>query len=128
MRIGVIWTMGMVWWSVLASHADAQDVANGADVFKKCRVCHEVGPEAKNKIGPALRGLFGRKAGIADDFNYSEAMREAGTKGLGWSEEAVDKYLDNPRGFIPENKMAFPGVKDEADRKNVIAYLKSVSQ
>ena len=118
----------MVWWSVLASHASAQDVANGADVFKKCRVCHEVGPEAKNKIGPALRGLFGRKAGIADDFNYSEAMREAGTKGLVWSEEAVDKYLDNPRGFIPGNKMAFAGVKDEADRKDVIAYLKSVSQ
>lgn len=118
----------MVWSSVLASHAGAQDVANGADVFKKCRVCHEVGPEAKNKIGPALRGLFGRKAGIADDFNYSEAMREAGTKGLVWSEEAVDKYLDNPRGFIPGNKMAFAGVKDEADRKDVIAYLKSVSQ
>ncbi|MEQ1613829.1 MAG: cytochrome c family protein [Hyphomicrobiaceae bacterium] len=120
--------LGLIALAAAGQSVQAQNAGNGEDVFKKCRVCHDAGPEAKNKIGPALRGVFGRKAGSVDGFNYSEAMREAGVKGLVWSDENIEKYLDNPRGFLPGNKMAFPGVKDDADRKDVIAYLKSVSQ
>lgn len=111
-----------------ASPSLAQSAANGEDVFKKCRVCHDVGPDAKNKIGPPLKGLFGRKAGTSDGFNYSDAMRDAGAKGLVWSEDTIEKYLDNPRGFVPGNKMAFVGVKDEIDRKDLLAYLKAAAQ
>lgn len=106
----------------------AQSAENGEDIFKKCRVCHDVGPDAKIKVGPPLRGIFGRKAGTSDGFNYSDAMREAGANGLIWSEDTIGKYLDNPRAFVPGNKMAFAGVKDERDRKDLLAYLKSVAQ
>lgn len=105
--------------------ASAQNATNGEDIFKKCRACHDVGPEAKNRVGPALRGVFGRKAGTVDGFNYSDAMRAAGTGGLEWSDTNVEKYLADPRGFIPGNKMAFPGLKDDAERKDLIAFLKA---
>ena len=104
--------------------ASAQNAANGEDIFKKCRACHDAGPDAKNKVGPALRGVFGRKAGTFEGFAYSDAMRAAGAKGLEWTDANVEKYLEDPRGFIPGNKMAFLGLKDEIDRKDIIAYLK----
>ena len=75
-----------------------------------------------------MLGLFGRKAGTVDGFNYSDATRDAGSKGLVWSDTTVDQYLGNPRGFIPGNKMAFPGLKDETDRKDIIAYLKDAAK
>lgn len=114
--------------TALSAPASAQSAANGEDVFKKCRACHDVGPEAKNRVGPALRGVFGRKAGTADGFAYSDAMREAGAKGLVWSDETIAQYLDNPRGYIPGNKMVFVGVKDEIDRKDLLAFLKAATQ
>ena len=116
---------GLIALAAVVQPVRAQTAGNGEDVFKKCRVCHDAGPEAKNKIGPALRGVFGREAGSVDGFNYSEAMREAGVKGLVWSDENIEKYLDNPRGFLPGNKMAFPGVKDDADRKDACGRVRS---
>lgn len=114
--------------TLAVSSALGQDIANGEGVFKKCRVCHDVGPEAKNKIGPILHGVFGRRAGTASDFKYSDAMVEAGAKGLEWTEETVGKYLENPKSYVLGNKMAFPGLKDEADRKDIIAYLLSTKR
>lgn len=116
-----------IWALFAAVPAFGQSAANGEDIFKKCRVCHDVGPDAKIKVGPPLRGIFGRKAGTAEGFSYSDAMREAGANGLIWSEETIEKYLDNPRGFVPGNKMAFVGVKDEIDRKDLLAYLKGAA-
>jgi cytochrome c2 len=107
--------------------AHAQDVAAGEKVFKKCAACHAVGEGAKNKVGPEQNALFGRTAGTAPDYNYSQAMKDAGAKGLVWNEETLGKYLENPKEFIPGNKMAFPGLKKEDERKNVIAYLKTFS-
>jgi cytochrome c len=109
-----------------AGVASAQDgsAENGEDVFKKCRACHDVGPDAKNKVGPQLNGIIGRKSGTVDGFNYSDANKEAGSKGLVWSEEELFKYLENPMAYMPKNKMAFAGLKDPQDRKDVIAYLK----
>lgn len=127
-RLGLLLVPFAAAISLLATSASGQDATHGEEVFKKCRACHEVGPEAKNKVGPALLGLFGRKAGTADGFNYSDAMREAGTKGLIWDDAKVDRYLENPRGFVPGNKMAFPGLKDEVDRRAVIAYLRNVAK
>jgi cytochrome c2 len=99
------------------------DAANGENVFKKCKICHQIGEGAKNQIGPALTGVIGRKAGAAEGFNYSPAMKAAGEKGTVWNEETIGKYLENPKEFLPQNKMAFVGLKAEKDRADVIAYL-----
>jgi cytochrome c2 len=106
--------------------ADAS-VENGEEVFKKCRACHDVGPGAKNKIGPMLNGLFGRKAGSIEGFKYSDANQKAGQDGWVWTEEKMMTYLENPREAMPGNKMAFAGLKDEQDRRDLIAYLKTFS-
>jgi len=110
----------------LASAAPAQEGSPeaGADVFKKCRACHDVGPTAKNKVGPLLNGIIGRAAGTIEGFSYSEANKKAGAAGLVWTEEVMFKYLEGPLSFMPGTKMAFAGIKDPQDRKDLIAYLK----
>ena len=105
--------------------AQAQDLENGEKVFKKCKVCHTEEAGGKNKVGPNLHGLFGRTAGTVEGFKYSDAMTESG---IVWSEETLDAYLAKPKEYIPKNKMAFAGIKDEQDRVDLIAYLKEVTQ
>lgn len=107
------------------SMVSAQDVENGADVFKRCRACHDVGEGAKNKVGPILNGIVGRKAGTIEGFAYSEANQKAGADGWVWTDEKMMEYLLNPRTAMPGNKMAFAGIRDEQDRKDLIAYLKT---
>ena len=111
---------------VATAPAPAQEGSpeEGAEVFKKCRACHDVGPEAKNKVGPLLNGIIGRTAGTVEDFNYSDANKQAGAKGLVWTDDVMFKYLEAPLSFMPGTKMAFAGLKDAQDRKDVIAYLK----
>ena len=101
----------------------AQDAAEGEEVYKKCRACHLIGEGAKNAVGPVLNGLIGRKSGSIEGFNYSEANKSSG---ITWDEASFAKYIADPRAAIPGTKMAFAGLKDEQDRKDVIAYLKSV--
>jgi cytochrome c len=110
----------------MAAPAAAQEgnAEDGAEVFKKCRACHDVGPEAKNKVGPLLNDIIGRKAGTIEGFAYSEANKSAGSKGLVWTEDVLFKYLENPLAFMPGTKMAFAGLKDPQDRQDVIAFLK----
>ena len=114
----------------VAASAPAQEgsVEEGAEVFKKCRACHDVGPAAKNKVGPLLNGIVGRPAGTVDGFNYSDANKQAGAKGLAWTDEVMFKYLEAPLSFMPGTKMAFAGLKDAQDRKDVIAYLKTFAK
>src|SRR2546430_9923910 len=104
--------------------ADDGKAEEGAEVFKKCRACHDVGPDAKNKVGPLLNDIVGRKAGTIEGFSYSEANKAAGAKGLTWTEDVLLKYLENPLSFMQGTKMAFAGLKDEQDRKDLIAFLK----
>lgn len=107
-----------------AAFADPGNVEAGEDVFKKCRACHEAGPDAKNKVGPNLTGIVGRKVGSVADFAYSDANKAFGEKGSIWSEDELFKYLANPLVYMPKTKMAFAGLTDEQDRRDVIAYLK----
>ena len=104
--------------------ADPGNVEAGEDVFTKCRACHEAGPDAKNKVGPSLTGVIGRKVGSAPDFAYSDANKAFGVKGAVWTEDELFKYLENPLTYMPKTKMTFAGLKDEQDRLDVIAYLK----
>ena len=106
-----------------AAHADG-DSAKGKKVFVKCMACHTV-EAGKNKVGPSLHGIIGRKSGSLEGFTYSDAMKNAN---ITWNEAELDKYLTNPKKDVPGNKMAFPGLPKADDRANVIAYLKEATQ
>lgn len=108
---------------LVALPAAAQDVAEGEKVFKRCQACHVIDKE-QNRVGPNLVGIIGRKAGAVEGFKYSEAMAAKGTEGLVWDEATIDQYLENPKGYIPKNKMAFAGLKKPEERAAVIAYMK----
>ena len=99
------------------------DAAKGKKVFNKCKACHFVDKE-KNKVGPYLKGVIGRKAASVPKFKYSKAMKAKGEEGLVWTEENIAAYLKAPKKYIPGNKMAFAGLKKDEDIANVIAYLK----
>lgn len=119
--------LGVAFLIAAAAPAFAQNAENGEAVFRKCRACHQIGDGAKNMVGPQLNGIVGRPAGAVEGFNYSQANKKAGEEGLVWTEENLFKYLENPRAFMPKNKMAFAGLKDEQERKDVIAFLKKYS-
>lgn len=104
------------------------DAAAGAEVFKKCVACHTVEAGGKSGIGPNMHGLFGRTAGTVEGFNYSDAMKAAGAGGRVWNDETLAEYIRNPKVAIPKNKMAFVGVKKDADLANLIAYLKEATK
>ncbi len=112
---------------VFAGSATAGDVAAGEKVFKKCAACHAVGDGAKNKVGPQLNDLFGRTAGSLEDYKYSKAMIAAGEEGLVWNEETVTTYLTKPKDMVKGTKMAFAGLRKEADLENILAYLATFS-
>lgn len=97
----------------------AGDAKKGKRVFNKCKACHSL-EKGKNKVGPSLCGVVGRKAGAAAKFKYSSDMKKSG---LTWDEATLDKFLTNPRKMVKKTKMSFPGLKKASDRANVIAFL-----
>jgi len=100
----------------------AADVDAGKADFKKCALCHTT-EAGKNKIGPSLFGIVGRKAASVENFNYSEAMKKFDHS---WDAETLDTYLADPRAIVPGTKMIFPGIKDEKERQDVVAYLETL--
>jgi len=104
-----------------ASNASAQDLAAGENSFKKYLPCHSVGPDAKNKVGPVLNGLDGRKAGTIEGYSYSDANKNSG---ITWDEATFKEYITDPRAKIPGTKMVFAGIKNEKERGDLWAYLK----
>ena len=103
----------------------AGDVAAGEKVFKKCKACHVVNKE-QNRTGPHLVNLFGRTAGSLESYKkYSKAMK---TSGIVWDEETLDAYIKAPRKYVKGTRMAFVGLKKDADRANVISYMKTFSK
>src|SRR5258708_34840957 len=107
---------------LLSATAYAAEAAAGEKVFKaKCAVCHTVEP-GKNKIGPSLAGIVGRPSGSIEGFKYSPANQAAK---LTWDEATLDKYLTDPKAMIRGQMVAFPGDKSDAERADLIAYLKT---
>jgi cytochrome c len=110
------------------------DAAKGQQDFKVCNACHAL-EAGKNRVGPSLHGLFGRKAGSAEGYSYSKDMKEAGEKGLVWSEDTVFQYLADPAAFLRKylnktsvaNKMVNKFPKKDF-REDVIAYLKKATE
>lgn len=97
------------------------DLANGRRQFAKCRSCHVIEKGGDNRVGPALHGIFGRTAGTAAGFAYSPALKGAG---FVWDGGKLDQWLADPKGFLPGNRMTFVGLKQEKDRRDLIAYIK----
>jgi len=113
--------------SAAASGALAQDAAKGDPAagktsFNKCLACHSIGEGAKNKVGPELNGLDGRKSGTAPDYNYSDANKGSG---ITWNKDQFLEYIKDPKAKIPGTKMTFAGIKSETEAQNLWAYLSS---
>jgi cytochrome c len=101
--------------------ASAGDAARGKDLYETyCTSCHS--PDA-NKIGPAHRGVFGRKAGSAPGYAYSAALASSGVV---WNDDTLARWLTNPEKFIPGQKMGI-SVSDPKDRDDLVAYLKTLA-
>ncbi len=101
------------------------DAAAGEKVFRKCKACHMIGEGAENRVGPVLTGVVGRQVGSEEGFSYSDAFMEKANEGMVWDEANLAGYLADPKAFIPGNKMAFAGLRKEADIANVIAYIET---
>jgi cytochrome c len=106
--------------AALPAPYNAADLENGQRKFALCRSCHTIVEGGANMTGPNLHGLFGRAAGAVEKFNYSDGVKAAG---FIWDPSHLDKWLADPRGYIPGNRMTFVGVKDPKDRTDLIAYL-----
>jgi cytochrome c len=104
----------------LAAPYNEASYSEGRRVFAQCRSCHVIAEGAPHRVGPNLHGVFGREIGTAPDFTYSAAVQDAD---FVWDAEHLDHWLQNPQTFLPGNRMAFAGVRDETDRRNLIAYL-----
>jgi len=96
----------------------------GQLLYMQCKACHDVEPGLPHKAGPNLNGVFGRTAGTAPGFKYTDAMAKSGVV---WSPQTLDTFMKQPGALIPGNGMAFPGVANDADRASLIVYLQSSS-
>ena len=106
--------------TAIASAAPAQDVAAGKTSFNKCLACHAAGEGAKNKVGPVLNGLDGRKSGTVEGYSYSDANKNSG---ITWNKEQFLDYIKDPKAKIPNTKMIFPGIKNEKEANDLWAFL-----
>jgi len=98
----------------------AQDAAAGETAYTKCQPCHSVGEDAKNKVGPILNGLDGRKAGTVENAMYSKGMKDSG---ITWNEATFKEFVSNPAGKVPGTMMLL-AVKNEKELGDLWAYLK----
>jgi cytochrome c len=106
---------------ISAGAADAGNPEAGEKVFKRlCSTCHTI-EAGKNRVGPSLAGIFGRKAASIEGFKYSESMKASN---ITWTEDKLDAYITDPKTVVPKGTMAFVGLKKDTDRVDVIAYLK----
>jgi len=102
------------------------NTAAGAQVFRKCGVCHTA-TEAANRVGPSLMGVVGRPVAKFPGYNYSSAMASFGEDGKLWDEARLSEYLLSPKSMVPGTKMTFAGLRKPSDIANLIAYLKSTA-
>ncbi len=106
--------------AVLLASADA---SAGEGAARACRACHVFDEGNANRVGPGLYGIVGRPLAAAEGYNYSDALKN---KGGEWTYAALDGFLENPREWVPGNKMSYPGIRDAKNRADLIAYLASL--
>ena len=113
-------TLFVIAASAAASGAMAQDADAGKSSFNKCLACHAIGEGAKNKVGPMLNGLDGRKSGTVEGYSYSEANKNSG---ITWNKDTFLEYIKDPKAKIPGTKMIFAGIKNENEANALWAYI-----
>ncbi len=106
--------------AALPAPYNAADLANGARLYRRCSNCHMIAPEGRALVGPNLYGVFERRVGAGAGFQYSQALQEAD---FVWTPERLDAWLTSPRDVLPGNRMAFAGVPDRNDRRDIIAHI-----
>jgi cytochrome c len=106
-----------------APAAQAQNAEAGRTVFNQCRACHTIEAGGRNGVGPNLHAIVGRRAASIENFRYSAPMRTAAEGGLTWTPENLDRYLTNPKDLVPGGSMSFAGLRNEQQRKDLIAWL-----
>jgi cytochrome c len=101
----------------------AADPAAGEKIFKtQCGICHAVAA-GENRIGPTLFGVVGRRAGSVPGFNYTADHKKLD---ITWNAANLDKYLTNPHAMVPDTSMVYAGLKDDAQRADLVAYLETL--
>lgn len=111
-----------------AASAAAQDAggdaAAGQRVFNQCRTCHTIDAGGRAGVGPNLHGVIGRRAAAIEGFRYSPSMRQRAEGGLTWTEDNLRAYLRNPKEVVPAGTMSFPGLRNDQQLNDLIAYLR----
>ena len=120
-RIALAWVFVVL--PIGAAHADG-DAARGETRFKDCAACHHL-EAGSNNVGPSLHEIFQRKAGALSDFRYSPAMKRSG---ISWTPETLDKFIADPQGMVPANRMPYAGMANPGDRADLIAYLQKATK
>jgi cytochrome c len=110
---------------VSACPALAQD---GERIFQRRYACHSLDPAERGLSGPTLRGIFGRRAGTLDGFDYSSAIREAGRQSLVWTEATLDRFLEDPEALVPGARMGGVRLRDAAERRALIRWLQNAAK
>jgi cytochrome c len=124
--LATAWILIGVILSACGDKAKSAAVSQGHELFQShCAVCHAIATNTKEKSGPNLHGVLGRKVGAQPGFPYSEAMRNAG---FTWDAASLDRYLQNPQETLPGNKMGFTGIPIADNRTALIAYLQDEGQ
>ena len=120
MKTPILSSLVVVTSLIAASGALAQDATAGKSSFNKCMACHAIGAGAKNKVGPELNGIDGRKSGTAEGYSYSDANKNSG---ITWNKDQFLEYIKEPKAKIPGTKMAFAGIKNEKEANDLWAFL-----
>jgi cytochrome c len=115
--------LGLTLLLIGVARADG-DAARGEARFQDCAACHRLEAGA-NDVGPSLHGVFERKAAALADFRYSPALKRSG---ISWTPETLDKFIADPQGAVPANRMPYAGMANAGDRADLIAYLQKMSK
>ena len=109
--------------------AMAQDAAGNAEagqrVFNQCRACHTINRDGRAMVGPNLFGIVGRRAGSFEGFRYSRPMQEKHEQDFVWTEDNLRAYIRNPKDIVPNGNMSFPGLRNEQQLNDLLAYLRA---
>ncbi len=122
MKLAILVSLALIVSAGLAK-ADG-DASKGEQTAKQCAACHSF-TDTSNRVGPSLLGVVGRKPATAEGYAYSDAFKKYAATAAAWDDATLDAYLKDPKAIIPGTKMTFAGVKDDAARADLIAFLKT---